>query len=273
MEKPEKKDVKRGQKWGVKLFPYGVSVKMDCDVWPIEKIAVGHDWKRGKITTFSKNSSTRLRRFILENFVPGREVYSFTLTTRENFAQDDWRKLMVRFNKLCLLCDYSGVWRVELQTRRAAPHLHCIFFCQSWHEAESIKLNWLRLSGGFGDKDSQEYSVLYSAGLSVKWIMYLSGHLSKKKEGQLGWLGRYWGVWNRKNFEQCLMKEYSLEEKVYFEFCRVCRRWLAARGSFAGFRIPAWYRVGLRNDWAERLLSEIKKYVYDKPLPYKRKCL
>lgn len=243
------------EKWNVDVFLYGVGVKKDTDVWPIATVDTKYRGKRGKVTTFSKSSSTRLRRFVMENFVPGKDVFSFTFTTRDVFSQEQWRSLMVRWNVLFLRSGWAGVWRVELQKlNRVTPHVHAIVFCYPY-EVDIIKDKWLQLSGGKGDKSSEEYSVSWKPGLSQKWIMYLSGHTAKKKVSQLGWQGRHWGVWNRKMFSSCLMSQYSISEEGYFDFRRAIRAYMKKQGSKAKLFIPAWYRVGLRSDILDRLIQ------------------
>jgi hypothetical protein len=247
-------------KYKIKLYPFGIGSRADIKFLPFNPLGLGSG--RGKITEFSRNSARRLRLFLLTQFVGNREMYSFSFTTQEFFTPKEWRRLVKCWNNTCNYYGWAGVWRVELQ-RRGTPHLHCIFWLINDYEVDIIKEKWLDLVGR--TFDTEKFAVKFSSGLNSKWIMYISGHISKHKKEQLGWLGRQWGVWCREQFDSCEIREVELTAREYFQFNRACRGWLRSKSKTrkkSRLNSPVWYRIGLNSFWVDRLLYFIQGQVY-----------
>lgn len=207
--------------------------------------------KRGAITGMSWESAARLRAFAIEHSVPGHTLWSMTGTTRAVHSPDDWRAIMQRFQKLLTRAGAAGIWRVELQ-RRKAPHVHMLIYwpnklvtsfeempgeivSRMWHQAIGL----INRQGFYVDGSTSErmYSAQCSLGTSPEWVVYLAGHASKHKEGQLGWLGKQWGIWNRAAFTPTvplLATEMPLSASK--RFWRTYRRYCAAEMRNKGFK-------------------------------------
>ena len=103
-----------------------------------------------------------------------------------------------------LSADFSAVWDgLDLATR---SNLNARHLAGVWIES------WKRYSPAL-TRSQWEYSTAIGFGrghgIVLKWlddtpagaIHYLCDHASKHKEDQLGWIGRQWGVVNRRNLE------------------------------------------------------------------------
>jgi len=274
-KKPSCLSLKSNVDFFVKTYPFGVGVRADVDFPPFNLSGNG---RRKKIEGFSRNSARRLRLQLLTQFVGGKEMFSFTFTTPEIFTPDEWRVMLNKWNGVCNYYKWPGVWRVELQTR-GTPHLHCVMWLEHFQAAD-VKEKWVNLVGGFRFPD---VACVYTAGLDCKWIMYITGHISKKKKSQLGWRGRQWGVWCREMFSCCELTNVVLSEKQYYQFKRAMRGWLWSKWSKRSKRScersgsgllkglpgpskcrsrlesPVWYRIGLSSWWSEKLLNFIQE--------------
>lgn len=116
----------------------------------------------------------------------------------------------------------SAVFRVELQ-QRGVPHLHIVFQLSKADLKEFAPLHllieiskrhlsddWCHsacLSGWPIDGDSGltaffEHGVKFSdIATRATAIRYLCDHASKAKQAQLGYQGKQWGIWGRRNLE------------------------------------------------------------------------
>jgi len=163
--------------------------------------------KRGKIRGWSANSARRLRDTLNEKWVPDSQVVGLTLTLpwKNEFdgLADEFRKSVHRFS-IAFRRAYpnsAAVYRIELQTR-GMPHLHAICFFGSGDRFLSDELLVMWWKQGFRDlRDGSMMGYLRrgvkcdSLNLNAKrLVMYLCDHTSKRKQAQLGWVGRQWGV-------------------------------------------------------------------------------
>ena len=173
---------------------------------------------RGKIKGFSHKSSLRLRKALATMHQPSCDPYSLTLTTQKKFNPDEWRAIMKRFAQNFQYYAQSNfeethepaiIYRVELQ-KRGTPHIHCLL----WHlnlyqhfDDETYWFNrirdsflelWLKATREERNEHLERYAIHLEWGLDTKWQEYMVAHTTKKKETQLGWKGRQWGILNRR---------------------------------------------------------------------------
>lgn len=195
--------------------------------------------KRGKIKSWSADSRKRLREFLLYNISAG-TCYGITCTVpKMEFNQDIWLLLLKRFFMRVTRLNLPLVYRVELQTN-GMPHLHCVSYFQDVQDCFAIQVAWWESLESI-DYEDEKYgeisliqrdgALLYSCMLSApssdfsRWYRYLCSHATKKKQAQLGYQGRHWGVCNRKKFYQnTAMQSYNFDDYQYIRFLRLIRR-------------------------------------------------
>ena len=194
---------------------------------------------RGEIKGFSKKAAARLRAFAVEHWGgEGTEPYAFTLTSRKAFTPEQWRGVIKRF-RTYLQRKYpawAALWRVELQ-KRAAPHLHCIFWIPGNLPANlvfrALRKLWLAATGEEEDRDSRRYAVKggpIEGGRESGWLVYTALHSGKHKTEQLGWQGKQWGLWNRDAWQlRPPIASGEMTEREMVWFLRVIRRWARSR--------------------------------------------
>lgn len=172
--------------------------------------------KRGAVTGSSVASRRRLRAYLLENEVCGLDCWAVTLTVKFNVVDPvKWRAVCKSLNTWCLVNNYAGVWRVELQ-RRGVPHLHVVF----WGDPNSLRDYWLVLWGLQNDVSSLEYAVdVRSCGSG--WYGYIAMHSAKNGVQACSWSGRTWGVWNRKLFSERGGYSWDLSEGEYLRVWKI----------------------------------------------------
>jgi len=163
--------------------------------------------KRGKICGWSAGSVRRLRETLLGRFVPDSQVIGVTLTLpwREDVPNigEVFRMSLERFRKAFSRAypKSAAVYRVELQAR-GMPHLHmvCYFAQGETFDAGNLLFLWWR--HGFGDLRDGSMDGFIKHGVKceimgsnvVRLVQYLCDHTSKRKQAQLGWKGRQWGI-------------------------------------------------------------------------------
>ena len=95
----------------------------------------------------------------------------------------------------------SMVWRVELQ-KRGVPHLHCLLWCASPEDVDTVRAAWLAALRIADNKHARRYAVKIEQDRGGDtWGRYLLAHTVKHKREQLGWKGRQWGVFNPDNLQ------------------------------------------------------------------------
>lgn len=231
------------------------------------KVHLPESAKRGKITGFSMKSRRRLRSFLLRYDVPGRVMVAGTLTVRDVRGAQEWRGNWRRFRDWLSYNDFPACWRVELQ-RRGVPHLHCIFWVrESERDCFAIASRWLRLWGVEFDPDHVENAVCWRNYVDAGWFRYLVLH-NQKKDEQVGWLGRQWGVVLKKRFVEREKKEYILEPDQYDYARRMLDRIYRYRGRKKGLPIKgAWDMLGGDSFTVEQVLIRAEKHVL-KEVPF-----
>lgn len=234
-------------KSGVVFYPKGIQTIAPKRVMGK---SVGTVFERGKVTGFSAHSRGRLRRVLMSWAAPdGWRLGAGSFTLPGPVVEGDvWRKA---FNAWCLYVAKIGacaIWRIELQTRKQ-PHAHVTVWGPEKEIVEDIFSYWrdcvkllgpvtleslitpdvgkpwvkiwtvetrMNMVGAYDHALSWSWSRDDMAG----WWRYICDHSSKKKEAQLGWQGRQWGVIGRVHFEK-LRGDFQQLSDV--EFARVLR--------------------------------------------------
>lgn len=178
------------------------------------KTGGGNGGKRGAIRGWSKSSVRRLRETLFNKWIPDSTVFGLTLTVPwKDFPEDvgkEFRACLNRFKvSFCRRYPNSAfVYRIELQKRKA-PHIHAVLHLakkDGAFDAGEMSLLWFRATPLFGGSASSfiRYGVdskpLDGGGDNL--MRYLCDHASKKKQAQMGWQGRQWGVIGSKNLSQ-----------------------------------------------------------------------
>ena len=174
--------------------------------------------KRGDIIKFTRKSQQRLRRTlaVARPIGDGWCPFGVCLTIpgpvlpveRVRYLWHDW-VMYYRLHHPDMPC----IWRIELQTRGQA-HWHLLVWSQTREDRPAaadvvwMGLEWRRLvrrivgpldgrtDRGF-DRHGVDIRPLVGAS-ATGMVGYLCDHESKRKQAQLGWRGRQWGVLNRR---------------------------------------------------------------------------
>lgn len=221
---------------------YKQGIKLSRDKVHLKTVKKSASAKRGKITSFSKKSSARLRNVFLTNDIPESAKVGWTLTlpwSDDLFDGEDaqgWELFRALLNKVQIYfkryAPNSGyIYRVELQ-QRGVPHLHAIEYCARGSEAQLGRVWMLQLiEHESTQKDSLEAFCKYGIrrdGLKAEgntgYYRYLTDHASKHKQAQLGYQGQQWGIVNRSAFVVEKGKTYDLEPDEYRLFVRYFQR-------------------------------------------------
>jgi len=196
----------------VQIYPFGVMLESRCKV----SIKPPEAGKKGQILGFSHEAARRLREAFIKLHVPGWSLWAFTLTTHRAFAPVDWRAIMKRFRMALKRAGWAGIWRVELQKRRA-PHAHVAFWLPEGVGHDEIQTLWLSATGEQQDPAAVKHAVRSSRIQQddTGWAVYMGMHNGKHKESQLGWVGKQWGIWNSDTLvaREALMLEIDSRER------------------------------------------------------------
>ena len=139
---------------------------------------------------------------------------------------------------------------MELQKRKT-PHLHCVFYLDQCFPDSLVKVTLTRLWLKAFREESSNAAWQYA--VSVKdlsgesgWVIYCTLHDSKHKREQLGWVGKQWGIWNRKSWEpRPALTAGTFTHRQRVIFCRRLRNW--SKGRFKGKRVKALRFMATRN--------------------------
>jgi len=213
-----------------KIYPSGVKIEGFKNLFAEDRKPVGvvatQDTKRGEIEGFSHEAARRLRGWFMTQKVDGSNLWAITLTTHANLSPDQWRAVMMRFRIYLKRKGWAGVWRVELQKRRA-PHAHVAFWLPVGVDLAAVVALWLECTGETNDPAAREHAV---EGREIPadetgWAVYMGLHDGKHKEAQLGWKGKQWGIWNREAFSEREAVELELSAREHALFLRILRNW------------------------------------------------
>lgn len=189
--------------------------------------------KRGKIQCFSSGAVRRLRQALFWSTLDDSVCVGVTFTvpwkdiSRERILkefQESWHRFQIVFRRK--LPNSALIYRVELQ-RRGAPHIHaicwgkrcdilgsglpdeCFDAAAGWLQWLFTRL-WTRVAIKFYEDDEQLIKAERHA-VKVDWLnsenrgalyRYLCDHASKRKQAQLGYQGKQWGIIGRDNLER-----------------------------------------------------------------------
>lgn len=193
---------------------------------------------RGSIDSFSYASRLRLRMALLRYRLPSGVRVGITLTLP--WVVSDWPKVMVDFREvlhrfrvywLRRFPDCGSIYRVELQ-KRGAPHLHMV----SWHRLplppDLVDIYFsLWFDSMLHDLRGGSYSDFARRGVVVDTlpnviasIRYLCDHASKRKQAQLGYRGKQWGIYGKSNLVQFCGLPLDFTEREFVLLKRFLRR-------------------------------------------------
>lgn len=207
---------------------------------------VGSGGKRGAIDGFSAAARRRLRQSLLRARLKAKGyICGVTLTLPWSVADGAWSPYMDGFreawNAYCHAWrrkypHSAMIYRVELQ-RRGAPHVHVVCYMAAadgsmenlkaaltylWAQALGTRVRWTdaAINGGFA-----HCGVSVDHVKSMGAIMrYLCDHATKRKQAQLGYKGKQWGVVSRANLDFLEPTPIDLEPRAEVLFRRCLRR-------------------------------------------------
>lgn len=262
----------------LKVFPHGFRFVGDRMFMKIPE----RTKDRGTIEGFSEKAAGRLRQFVVENWGgESTSAYSYTFTSKALQSPEEWRSTVKRFRTYLSRETplWAGMYRVELQKRKA-PHLHSVFWVPDSVDPFKVQLTlkrlWLKATREKDDADSRKYSVKgnrIKGGKESGWLVYCTLHNGKKKESQLGWKGKQWGVWNRSAWIE-RSPEIDLEptQEEMVRLCRVIRAW--SRFRIPGSLSPPWRlhagAKGFQRVIPSEIMRQLLRVVTDNRLLEKR---
>lgn len=174
--------------------------------------------EKGDITEFSAASRLRFRRLLASSWSVNADdiPYGLCLTIPPPvISQDEARKIWADWSRDFArdFADIPCIWRVELQKRKQA-HWHCVLWLPRdkatlGEKIFEIELKWKREIrkrvaniSKKSDRGFERYGVRWMAlSDTISASRYLAptlDHETKRKQDQLGWVGRQWGIINRK---------------------------------------------------------------------------
>lgn len=208
---------------------------------------------RGVVKGWSMASRRRMRKWLLTHSpASGSISYGVTFTIPGPLVDIQRAKAMFEkfANDECAKKHVGLCWRIEIQ-KRGSYHWHCLasvpkninakkFFLLGWMKAidslgccshiitnekrEIVQMDVLR-SNLIG---AAKYAVdVQGEGDSGSWLRYLQDHASKFKQEQIPEnIGRHWGVYGRKFFQEITpLHDLTFEsEKHFYRFLRSLRR-------------------------------------------------
>lgn len=211
--------------------------------------------KRGNINGLSRQTASRLRRFLLSYEVPESRVWKVTLTLPGEHDPELWEKLSDSLKRRAYRAGVGYVWRVELQ-RRKVPHYHVVAFVPKESKAYRVFTEgWLlslpedrqRMKGA--RKHCCHAEPMPENDCGAEWFGYLVGHTGKGKKDQLGWKGKQWGVVGRRLFHRVSSEFVGMGGRARARFQRGLCRLLQD-----GAKFTMWNNR--RDDW-KKLLREL----------------
>lgn len=218
--------------------------------------------KRSNIKTFSRHSRLRLRESIAKYYIDNSSTYGLTLTLpwqseKLNLSFDEiTQKYKECFNRFTIYFKRSFpnsgcIFRHELQTRKI-PHCHLIVYVSNFDQSANIDLFKSRIISIWLNALNHEYYTddingFLTYGVHTEKLKnqlalfrYLSDHTSKSKQAQSGYIGKHWGIINKKLFVsdgQEYLYFSDTKSRIFFSrhISNVCRfsisynRWLKSK--------------------------------------------
>lgn len=202
--------------------------------------AAGRPWtcggsKRGKVTTFSKDSRRRLLDLLSSiNRERVRRLPLFVTLTYPAIYPDDGQKVKTHLDTFLKRLkraapSASAIWRLEYQ-KRGAPHFHLLVFGVPYLPHRVVALWWYAIVGS-GDIRHLGAGVEVRQVRSWRGVMSYAGKYMAKASGpdvQPG-CGRFWGVMNRDALPIELLV-VPLTFQAFFRGRRSAMRWSKGKG-------------------------------------------
>lgn len=274
----------------VSVYSNGVRFNKSTTYYPKK----GNITSRGQILGFSSHSRLRLRKSILENYLPNSKSYGLTLTVPWFYKDENlleilelYRKVFHRFS-VSFSRKYqnsSCIFRHELQQRKM-PHTHIILYLSDKDNQipglllSNIKLIWFQsLSDTIEDCNVTAF-LKYGIKLDelqnkLNMYRYIADHTSKSKQAQLGYIGKQWGFINRKNFvsEKPLFIDFeSDKQRVFFtrHIKKLCHFSVKYReGNAKTFSPFDSHKIGNNQDVS---IKYVHRQTLDKLIDYINRC-
>lgn len=211
----------------------------------------------GDISTFSAASRRRLRETLA---MAGGRPWGVTLTIPGDvLPADKVRSLWQEWSQHIYPRTTSNplIWRIELQRRKQA-HWHCVFLApdcadttESVVSVQAVAQAWRRLVyrffGPFSERTTYGFElhgvqvVDLTQATATGIVGYLCDHTSKHKQEQLGWIGRQWGVINRRSLRSGGRTLLTVSEREHIlaarQYRRLQERLRARGGAYTGVRV------------------------------------
>lgn len=229
----------------------------------------------GKITGFSAAARRRLREALLTASMTDSSMVGVTLTLPWDVSDGEWetdaREPLEAFRDAWNAFGHAFrrrwqhsalIYRVELQ-QRGAPHIHAVVWFADIDLAD-INGGKCRIIGDVATREQLRWQLtdLWAAALGgrLPWtdgawrggfrsrgvsidvlstggaIRYLCDHASKRKQSQLGYQGKQWGIVGRANFEWHKPAPLPLSDRAEVLFRRAVARmsrYTLSRGNHA----------------------------------------
>lgn len=230
------------------------------------------DAVRGDIGGFSKRSRMRMLQLVSSLRADALPIFcTLTYPLLWPSEHEAWKRHLDTFGKW-LLRAYpaaSAVWKLEPQ-KRGAPHFHLLIYGVPFIPHQLVAQRWFEIVGS-GDTNHR------AAGTRIESIRSRNGVLAYASKKYMGkeceafeGVGRFWGVFGRKNLPRSTVDRVGTSEGVAVRFVRTVRRYLERRGSRCNFRNgslftanPKKWRSYLRTLEAAPISERFRKIVAD----------
>lgn len=234
----------------------------ECNVDPhTTKSKEIRDWIRGCITTFSRSSRKRLLQLVAKldkSKIDPRCVLFLTLTApapKESWMIDGriWKKrlntFLTRLRQKYKSTGMCGLWRLDWQPRRGAPHYHMVLYGISYISKDWISQAWNKICAeGLSEVEKKKHLL---AGTSIelarnysrinqyvsKTMSYIAKDEHWKIEDQeiLDWIqsanfGRHWGIIQRSVLNELIevVVGQFQNSKQFHQVKRIIRKYIQA---------------------------------------------
>lgn len=259
----------------IELCNHGLNIKKPVSILKKCSHLFNHEWKRGKITTFSRSSARLLREKLVRmpSQKQGYLTYGVTLTLPKDayFTIDDdfisyfskfWHNFKQRLRDNARKNRFSDelivVWRIEL-TKNRVPHFHLIVYTMDRKDINYICDLWVKAL-------SKYYNIFPIRNVACKIqeisnfegaYKYICSHASKHKKEQLGWQGKQWGIFFPKKIAKNILTNamsYDMLRSDSVAECKLCDFAILSFGSY--FKV---LRL-LRKLYNNRFLASLKTH-------------
>ena len=178
----------------------------------------------------------------------GLNMFFVTLTYQTDFffhykdlkaVKDDLKVFVLYLQRYFSSSKLTFIWKLEF-TRKCVPHFH-LFLITDLSKSEliyGVSRFWSEAITRNVDVDVFEKMKFARVGTQVKSVSsssrvfsYLTKYISKESYADYGWVGRFWGIYNRAFFKS-LTYTFTLTFRSYehyFRFRRVCKKYLLSR--------------------------------------------